>query len=103
MRILKQCQQKDSITAQWIEQHAHFIQHNNPPHWIPLPQATEYLRVYMQEKAYIGDQANNEPNNKYKKRVYDIIHSAEFIKTRHCLYECRRNTRKKLAEHMEQH
>ena len=78
MRILKQCQQKDNITAQWIEQHAHFIQHNNPPHWIPLPQATEYLRVYMQEKAYIGDQANNEPNNKYKKRVYDIIHSAEF-------------------------
>jgi hypothetical protein len=45
MRLLKQGKQQDSITAHWIDQYEKYIQHDNPPQWITLPKASEYLRT----------------------------------------------------------
>lgn len=77
-RITKQCQQKENITAKWIRQHAHFVQHNNTPQWVSLPKVIEYLRIYFQERAYIGTKRTEEPDNKYKQKVYGALHSAQF-------------------------
>jgi hypothetical protein len=78
MRLLKQCKQQDSITAHWIDRHEKYIQHDNPPQWITLPQASEYLRTYVQEKAYISNQTDTETEVQYKQKIYDVLHSTQF-------------------------
>ena len=85
MRLLKQGKQQDSITAHWIHQHEKYIQHDNPPQWITLPQASEYLRTYVQEKPYISNQTDTETEVQYKQKIYDVLHSTQFNISTNCL------------------
>jgi hypothetical protein len=53
---------EENITARWLTQHQRLIQHTNPPNWLWLPQALEYLRIYIQERAYVGEQGDRALN-----------------------------------------
>jgi hypothetical protein len=80
MRMQQLHRDQDSITARWLTQHHRFIQHNNPPNWIRLPTALEYLRLYIQETAYVGAQGDRETDSQHKKRIYAVLTYAQSTK-----------------------
>jgi hypothetical protein len=70
LRLILQSRDKNNVTARWIANYNALIQHN-PPNWTPLPSSLDYLRTYLQEKAYIGDQEEDESDGTFKKRIYE--------------------------------
>lgn len=70
-RILLQQRQQDSLTAQWLTQHTHLVQYQNPPNWVQLPEALEYLRPFLQEIAYINLATNKPVDTIVKREIYE--------------------------------
>jgi hypothetical protein len=77
-RIMKQYQQKESITGKWIRQHAQYVQNQIPPQWVLLPEEIEYLRTYYQEQAYIDPKTADDKYDTYKQKVYKTFYAAQY-------------------------
>ena len=67
-----QFRRKDTITAEWLERWKIQMQRGNPPNKCALTMEAEYLREYLQGRAYISKIMEEEITKTTKRKIYNI-------------------------------
>ena len=73
-RLMLQSRNTESITAIWLDKWKKQMQRHNPPNKCSLPPTAEYLREYLQGRAYIGELPTDGIRT-VKRRIYNVYYT----------------------------